>query len=105
VFIAAVVAAASGEPVALELGVPVSWDAEQATTLSAMNTEPATAIINFFMLNMPLLLGAKKKNPEALSKTSLSAPARIFSLFRATLFEVWANLPAPLLKGLLQQFT
>jgi hypothetical protein len=34
-------------------------------------------IINFFMLNMPLLLGAKKKNPEALYERSLSAPASI----------------------------
>jgi hypothetical protein len=42
-----------------------------------MNTEPASAVINFFMLNMPLLLGAKKSYPEALYERSLSAPACI----------------------------
>jgi hypothetical protein len=97
VFIAAVVAAAS-----LELGVSVFWDAEQATTLSAMNAKPATAIINFFMLNMPLLIGAKKSYPEALYRRSLSAPACI-SLYISR--HPRRARPDSLLKGLLQQFT
>ena len=63
---AVIVAEASAEAVALELAESAFWDAEQATTLSAMTIEPATAIINFFMLNMPLLLVTNKRHPQAL---------------------------------------
>jgi hypothetical protein len=69
VFSSSVATVASGEPVTLELEESAFWDAEQATTLSAMTIEPATAIINFFMLNMPLLLVTKKRHPQALCKS------------------------------------